>query len=250
MHVIAVANQKGGVGKTALTANLAAVAARESVRVLAIDADPQAALTRQLARGDFGLGLADVLSGDQPLSAVGVLSENTGVTVVPASRVLAEVETGLVVAVRREERLARALADTEGYDIVLIDCPPNLGTLTVNALAACDEVLVPVSAEDEGAVRGVGELLLTLSQIYGKQDQPAVTAVVTKWDKRREAADAVDRALPEFGIAVAEARIPSSAMHHKAPMWGEPVSIRKPDSKTGTAYRELAGELGILRSIR
>jgi chromosome partitioning protein len=246
MKVVAIANQKGGVGKTALTANLASVIARRGVRVLAIDADPQAALTRQVVRGEFPLGLADVLDGNQDFSEVIVSVGEASLSVVPASRALADVETGLVTAIRREERLARALVGLDGFDLVLIDCPPNLGTITVNALAACDEVLVPVSAEDEGAVRGVGELLLTLAEVYGDQDAPAVTTAITKWDKRRETAAAVAQALPEYeGIRVAHTKIPSTATHHKAPIWGEPVASRKPDSKVGVAYEELARELAL-----
>lgn len=150
----------------------------------------------------------------------------------PSSRSLADVELGRVAAVRREERLARALAATDGlYDVVIVDCPPNLGTLTVNALAAADEVLVPVSAEDEGAVRGAGELLLTLAEDEGAEGEPRVVAVVAKWLKGREAGQAVEEALPQFGVTVLPVRIPSSAHHHKAPMWKEPVVTRKPDGK-------------------
>lgn len=244
MLVVAVANQKGGVGKTAVAANLTAVLAR-TARVLAVDLDPQAALSRQLVPGDHPLGIADVLGGDRSLQDVVVTSATTSADVVPSSRALAEVELGLVVAVRREERLARALAATDGYDLVIIDCPPNLGTLTVNALAAADEVVIPVSAEDEGAVRGVGELLLTLAEVYGDQAQPPVSAVLTKWLKGREAAAAVEEALPQMGIDVVDARIPSSAQHHKAPMWGTPVVVRKPDGKAGVAYYQLASDLNL-----
>jgi chromosome partitioning protein len=181
------------------------------------------------------------------LADVTVPSSIEGLTVVPASRALADVETGLVTAIRREERLARALVGLEDYDLVLIDCPPNLGTITVNALAACDRVVVPVSAEDEGAVRGVGELLLTLAEVYGDQEAPAVAAVITKWDKRRETASAVSDALPQYdAISVATTTVPSSATHHKAPIWGEPVASRKPDSKAGVAYDALATELTLV----
>lgn len=250
MEVLAVANQKGGVGKTALTANLAAVAARRGIRVLAIDADPQAALTRQLTRGNFDLGLADVLDGNNELRDAVLAAPSGGPDLVPASRALADVEMGLVTAIRREERLARSMATLDGYDVALIDCPPNLGTITVNALAAADRIIVPVSAEDEGAVRGVGELLLTITEIYGDQRQPDSIAVLTKWDRRREAAGAVERALPKYGIPVAATRIPSSAVHHKAPIWGEPVAQRKPDSTSGTAYSTLLDDLKLAKVTR
>lgn len=246
MQVIAVANQKGGVGKTAVTASLAAVASRAGLRVLAVDADPQYALTRQLHDHNPVLSLADVLMGNQQIADVTLPSTSTSAHLVPASRALASAELGLVTATRREERLVRALRAVEGdYDLAIVDSPPNLGTLTVNALAAADLVLIPVSAEDEGAVRGVGELMLTLSDLYDQDDLPPVSLVVTKWDRRRETAAAVADAVQSYDVRLIGARIPSTAMHHKAPMLGMPVAQHKPDSKSGLAYTHLFDELAL-----
>lgn len=256
MRVIAVVNQKGGVGKTALTANLAAVAGAAGLKVLAIDADPQYALTRQLLDGEREsvamFGLAQVLRQEQTLVDVVTRSTSVAVDVIPASRDLAGAEIGLVSATRREERLARAFAATQSdhWDLVLIDSPPNLGLLTVNALAACDEVLIPVSAEDEGAVRGVVQVLLTLGEIYGDQEQPPVALTVTKWDKTRETALAVESAVGQLEDRVRVLpRIPSRALHHKAPILRAPaVAIRgKKDERVAVekAYRRLARSLEI-----
>lgn len=256
MRTIAVVNQKGGVGKTALTANVAAVAGAAGLKVLAIDADPQYALTRQLLDSESEsaamFGLAQVLRQEQTLADVVTRSTSAAVDLVPASRDLADAEIGLVSATRREERLARAfaVAPPDRWDLVLIDSPPNLGLLTVNALAACDEVLIPVSAEDEGAVRGVVQVLLTLGEIYGEQEQPPVSLTVTKWDKTRETALAVESAVDQLQDRVRVLpRVPSRALHHKAPILRTPaVAIRgKKDERAAVekAYRRLARALEI-----
>jgi chromosome partitioning protein len=257
MQVLAVVNQKGGVGKTTIAANLAAIAAIDgNARILAIDADPQAALTRQLLdreteRGTV-LGLGDVLRQEQTINDVIVRSTSAPVDLVPASRSLAAAEIGLVAATRREERLARALVGVEGYDLLIIDGPPNLGLLTVNAIAACDRVLVPVSAEDEGAVRGVGELLLTIAEVYGDQDPPPVSAVLTKWDRSRETADAVEHALRDFEdrIEVLRAAAPARALNHKGPILRTPASLLpakgSSEADVRKSYKRIARELGLL----
>lgn len=253
MKVLSIVNQKGGVGKTAVAANVAALVGAAGGRVLAIDADPQAALTRQLL--DLGtqrhlvLGLGAALKQEQSIADITVRSTSAQVDLVPSSRSLANEEIGLVSVTRREERLARALVGVDGYDLILIDCPPNLGLLTVNALAASDEVLIPVSAEDEGAVRGVGEVLLTLAEVYGDQEQPPVSAVLTKWDRRREAADAVERGLRGFGgVTLIDTPIPDRALHHKAPMHRTPAAVltvsKKHDRDVRRAYEKLVRALG------
>lgn len=248
--VVAVANQKGGAGKTTSSHELAATIARAGVKVLAIDADPQFALTDALGVDDVSAGLADVLLGNRSFADVIVETGIPNVSLVPSSRELADAELGLVAAMRREERLSRALLELDGYDVVLIDCPPNLGTLTVNALVACDQVIVPVSAQDKKALDGVGQLLMTVGELYAGYDSPAMTAVLTKWDKRRDAAVSIAEALPGYPITVAKTRIPDAATFHKAPMWGEPVSVKKPDSRGAIAYHELARELDLLMVVR
>ena len=248
--VVAVANQKGGAGKTTTTWELAAALGRAGVHVLAIDADPQFALTDALGVHTFPMGIADVLLGHRKINEVAVKTTVPGVSLAPASRDLYDAELGLVSAVRREERLARSLVELETYDIVIIDCPPNLGTLTTNALVACDEVVLPVSAQDKKALDGVGGLLITLGELYEGFEPPRVTAVLTKWDKRRDAAVSIAAALPDYPVNIANARIPDAAAFHKAPMWGEPVSIKRPDSKGAVAYYELARELDLLVAVR
>ena len=165
--VTVVANQKGGVGKTTTAANVGALFARRGRRVLVVDTDPQFALTRQLGleARSLGVNLVDVLAG-RAGAADAIVRGVHGVDVIPAAGELAGVEMSLVGELGRERFLHDALETVvDDYDEVVIDTPPNLGLLTVNALVCSDCVLAPVSAEDEGAVHGILELRGTITKL-------------------------------------------------------------------------------------
>jgi chromosome partitioning protein len=185
MVTIAVANQKGGVGKTTSSINLAAVLARRGRRVLAVDVDPQFALTRRLGVNPHGLAktIVDVLASWTGASEA-VLSGLHGMDVLPGTRELAGVELALASEVSRETVLREALH--LDYERVVFDTPSNLGLLTVNALAAADVVIAPVAAGDEGAAQGVAELRATLAKLTRiRPTAPALAVIVTKVKPRR-----------------------------------------------------------------
>jgi cellulose biosynthesis protein BcsQ len=184
-----VANQKGGVGKTTTAMNIAVLLACEGPRTLVVDTDPQCALTRQLELGERSLGvnLVDVLAG-RALARDAVVADVHGVDVIPAARELG-VEMSLVGELGRERFLRAALEPILcAHDHVVIDTPPNLGLLTVNALVCADRVIAPVSAEDEGAVYGILELKRTISKLERLGvTVPWLFAVLTRWGLRRVA---------------------------------------------------------------
>lgn len=254
MQRIVVANQKGGVGKTTSAVNVAASLGSQGLRVLAVDCDAQFALTRQLGVHSPEFSLVEVLQGtcepESALVAVGALQ------VLPARRELAEIEQALWQQSGREWFLDQALdALVDRFDVAVIDTPPSLGQLTINALATAHLVLVPVSLEDEGAAQGLVELqarigeLSRVRKLAGRPERPEVVAFLNKSATRsgsregRIAAQEIQHALEGLGVRVADARVPSRASVHQAAMYREPVVLREPDGLVARAFAQLSKDV-------
>jgi chromosome partitioning protein len=243
MVTVAVANQKGGVGKTTSCINLAAVLARRGRRVLAADVDPQFALTRRLGVQTRGLAktVVDVLAGWTG-AADGLLAGVHGMDVLPATRELSGVELALAGEVGRETVLRDAL-DGLDYDQVVIDTPSNLGLLTVNALAAADLVIAPVAAGDEGAAQGVAELRATLARLTRiRPTAPALAVILTKVRARRVMGEMIDDAITALGLSPV-ARIPDRTAVEQADVSRTPIAIAAPESAVALAYEKLADQV-------
>jgi len=243
-RVIAFANQKGGVAKTTSVANLAAALAADGKRVLAVDVDPQFRLSVLLGANPatIELSLLEVLTGQCEVSQAVIETSVPGVELLPARRELIGAELSLVTQVRREEFLRRALeGQIAGYDMVLLDCPPNLGLLTVNALCAAGEVVVPVSMIDVGAVQGAVELQGTVGTLVKNGIPVAIVALLrTMVDRRRVLYRAVRDALPALGLPEAATEIPLRADFQNSV---GPLVLSAPDSAGAIAYQEFAREL-------
>lgn len=245
-NIIAVLNQKGGVGKTTTTINLAAYLAKMGKQVLIVDADPQGNATS-------GLGLDkqaqrpttyQLLLGRVDLAAASRDTEVAGVTIIPANSDLAVVETELAATAGRERRLATALQNSV-HDYVLIDCPPALGLLTINALVAADRLLIPVQAEYY-AMEGLGQLLEVFRRV--KQSlNPRLSLLgilATMYDGRTTLSEQVVNQLHKhFGELVFKTTIPRNVRLAEAPSYGKPISEHDKWSKGARAYKQLAKEV-------
>jgi chromosome partitioning protein len=247
-RVIAVTNQKGGVGKTTTAVNLGAATADLGYRVLVVDLDPQGNATTGLGLNtrDLHSSMYDVILHDAAVEDCVEATSVRNLFVAPASLDLAGAEIELVPAFSRELRLRRALEDVrEDYDFVYIDCPPSLGLLTVNGLAAATEVLVPIQCEYY-ALEGLGQLLrnVTLVQKNLNQDLELTVIVLVMYDARTKLSDqVVQEVRSHFGEKVARTVVPRTVRLSEAPSFGQPITAFDPSSRGAIAYRELAKEV-------
>jgi chromosome partitioning protein len=245
-RVLAVTNQKGGVAKTTSSAALAAAWADRGRKVLAVDLDPQAALTYSLGfePDDLEPTIHDVLAGRTPIADTIVTSEE-GFDLVPANIDLAGAESYLLMRTAREYALKEALEDvTDRYELVVLDCPPSLGVLTINALTAADQVLVPLQAETLSH-RGVGQLLATIEDIRRLTNGSlrVVGLLPTMYDGRtRHAREVLASIAEQYAIPVL-APVPKSIRFAEAPSLGVSILTHSPSHPGAQAYRALAEEL-------
>jgi chromosome partitioning protein len=243
-----VANQKGGVGKTTTAINLGAGLAELDYRTLIIDLDPQGNATTGVGVNPRNLetSMYDVVINEVPIENCIEATAFRNLFVAPASLDLAGAEIELVPAFSRELRLRRALAAiNDDYDFVLIDCPPSLGLLTVNGLAAAHEVLVPIQCEYY-ALEGLGQLLRNVELVRRSlnPDLDVSTIVLVMYDARTKLADqVVQEVRGHFGDRVCRSVVPRSVRLSEAPSFGQPIMAFDPTSRGAIAYRELAREV-------
>jgi chromosome partitioning protein len=250
-RVMVVANQKGGVGKTTTTVNLAASLALHGGRVLVVDLDPQGNASTALGVEHHSEvpSIYDVLVESKSLSdVVQPVPDIEGLFCAPATIDLAGAEIELVSLVARESRLQRALASYEQpLDYILIDCPPSLGLLTVNALVAGAEVLIPIQCEYY-ALEGLGQLIRNVDLVKGHLN-PALhisTIILTMYDGRtRLASQVADEVRSHFGGEVLRTNIPRSVRISEAPSYGQTVLTYDPGSSGSLSYLEAAREIAL-----
>jgi chromosome partitioning protein len=248
-RIYALANQKGGVGKTTTAVNLGAYLAQAHQRVLIVDVDPQANATSSLGLDKYTLetSVYDALVRELPIKRAILRSPELDIFLAPSSPALAGAEVELVGMLAREYRLKQVLEPvTSSYDYVLIDCPPSLGLLTVNALTATDAgVIIPVQCEYL-ALEGLSQLYQTIELVRSRLNPGLVVRgmLMTMFDGRTNLAQqVVDEVRRHFGERVFRAIIPRSVRLGEAPSHGQPISTYAPHSTGAVAYAALTQEL-------
>lgn len=246
--ILAIINQKGGVGKSTTAVNLAAALGAAGKEVLLVDLDPQGNATSGygIDKRDIGQCVYNVLLGETPVEDVILTNVGKGVDVLPSTISLAGAEVELVNEMARENRLKNALGSLRGrYDYILIDCPPSLGLLTINALVAADKLLIPIQCEFY-ALEGVTKLLDSMKRVKSVLN-PSLDIygiVLTMYDSRTNLSkQVVDEVRSFFGDTVFKTLIPRTVKLSEAPSYGQPIIEYAPENKGTEAYNELAQEV-------
>ena len=245
--IISVANQKGGVGKTTTTVNLSTILAKKGKKVLLIDTDPQGNATSGLGVSkDVELSVYDILIGDTEFDETLQETAIKNLKVCPSNISLAGAEVQLVSMMSREQRLKTKLDKIKDqYDYILIDCPPSLGLVTLNAFTASDSVLIPVQCE-YFALEGLGQLLNTVNLVkkHLNKNLEIEGALLTMYDARTNLSNQVVKEVKKyFEDKVYKTVIPRNVRLSEAPSYGVPITVYDPRSKGAKAYEKFAKEL-------
>lgn len=253
MTTIAITNQKGGTGKTTTAISLAAALAQQGSRVLLVDLDPQGNASSGLGvrRDEVERGTYDVLIQELPVGQGSIATAVPGLDLLPSSSSMAGAEVELVPALAREYRLRTAL-EGASHDTILIDCPPSLGLLTVNALTAADAVIIPVQCEYY-ALEGLAQLMKTVDAVRHRLNPKleVLAIVLTMADARnRLSMQVIEEVHRHFPDLVARVRIPRAVRLAEAPSHGLPIGAYDPQSRGAQAYADLAQELSARLAAR
>jgi len=244
--IIAVANQKGGVGKTTTSVNLATALSISEKFVLLVDLDPQANATSGLGLEDQSIVIYDCLIKNTPAKEVIVKTKISGLHILPSGSDLAGAEVELAGMLGREHALKNVLREVlDEYDFIILDCPPALGLLTVNALAAAHSVLIPVQCEYY-AMEGLGRLIQNIDRVRNSFNSTLELEgiLLTMWDARLTLSKQVsDEVRKFFGQKVYQSMIPRNVALAEAPSYGRPGLFYNPSSSGSKAYLEVAKEL-------
>lgn len=247
-RIYSLANQKGGVGKTTTAVNLGAYLAYCGKRVLLVDTDPQANATSSLGvdKNALARSVYDLLIGAESATSLTLVTACMGLDLLPSSPALAGAEVELLHVIGRETRLRHALRQVSPrYDYVLIDTPPSLGMLTVNALTASDGVLIPIQCEYL-PLEGLAQLLHTIELIRERLNPELIVRglILTMYDRRTNLARQVVQEIHDhFPTTVFQSVIPRNVKLSEAPSYGEPILTYAPDSPGGMAYEALCQEI-------